>query len=310
MQEAHALTETGSVTIQDKDLSIFVAFATLTFASEIDDAEQKKREAGKSNGLNAIPTGAQKSDYPYNIHSQTSSPQNPIQSYQNQIPNSFYPSQTSSQYFSSNHPESSISNTQHTHVSPQPTQSQFIPINFVPNPGYQSKYQVIPQKQNLQLAILQQPTISQAPILHYPHTFYSPNPANHIGQSTLLGLGQSHFSFGPSFHPLSFSGHFLSQPSTMVVLPQSHPSLYNNLVYPNPTQSFYNYYPSPSQAKYSYSSGASPSNEYEKLQTSVQQSVLKEDNGVNVPSADYITSSDSNSGYKNIYNSRNTYTKT
>lgn len=288
---------------------IFVALSALTFASEIEDNEQNKRGAGKANVLNAIPTGAQKTDYSYNIYSQTSSPQNLGQNYQSQVPNSFYPSQTPSQYFTSNSPEASVSNALHTHASPQTTQSQFVPINFIPNPGYQSKYQVIPQKPNVQLAILQQPPISQTPMLQYPHTFYSPNPANHFGQSPLFGLGQGHFSFGPSIHPLPFSGHILSQQPTMVVLPQSNPSLYNNLVYPHPTQSFYNYYPLPSQAKYSYASGVTPSNEYEKLQTSVQESILKEDNRVNVQSADYITSSDSNSGYKNTYNSRNTYTK-
>ncbi|XP_045451899.1 uncharacterized protein LOC123660924 [Melitaea cinxia] len=308
MQEACALTETGSVTIQDKDLSIFVAFAALTLASEIEENEQKKRGAGKANVLNAIPTGAQKTDYPYSVYSQTSSPQNPGQSYQSQVPNSFYPSQSPSQYFTSNNPEIPVSNGLPTHASPQTTQSQFVPINFIPNPGYQSKYQVIPQKPNVQVAILQQPSISHTPMLQYPHTFYSPSPVNHIGQSPVFGLGQSHFSFGPSIHPLPFSGHILSQQPTMVVLPQSNPSLYNNLVYPNPTQSFYNYYPLHSQAKYSYTSGAPQSNEYEKLQTSVQESFLKEDR-VNVQSPDYVTTSDSNSAYKNTYNNRNTYTK-
>ncbi|XP_046967656.1 uncharacterized protein LOC124535496 [Vanessa cardui] len=297
-------------TMVNKGLIIFVAFAAITFASEIEDVEQKKRGAGKANALNAILTGAQKTDYNFNIYP---SGQNPSQTYQSQVPNSFYPSQTASQYYSSsNSPESSISSAQHTQVSPQTTQSQFVPINFVPNPGYQSKYQLLPQKSNgnVQLAIIQQPSISSAPMIQYPHSFFAPNPATHIGQSTLFGpLSHGHFSFAPSYQPLQFSSHFLSQPSGMVVLPQPHPTLYNNLVYPNPTQSFYNYYPSSSQAKYSYASGASPSNEYEKLQSSVPQSSPKEDTGNYVQNPDYVPSSDSNSGYKSSYNTRTSYAK-
>ncbi|CAH0726937.1 unnamed protein product, partial [Brenthis ino] len=300
MQEANTLTETGSVTIQDKDLTIFITFAALVLASEIEDAEQKKRGAGKANPLNSIPTGAQKPDYTYNIYSQTPSSQSgPSQNYQASS-NSFYPSQSASQYYASgNNADISSSYTSQPQVSSQNSQSHFVPINFVPNPGYQTKYQFVSQKPNSNvLAVLQQPSA----MLQYSNGFYSPNPTNHVNQGSLLGpLAHGQLGFGPNIHPLSF----LSQP-TMFVLPQSHASLYNNLVYPNHASNFYNYYPSTSQIKYSYTPGPpiSQPSEYEKVQTSISQSISKEEHGA-IQNADYTSATNANSAY----NGRSAYSK-
>ncbi|XP_023950726.2 uncharacterized protein LOC112054993 [Bicyclus anynana] len=296
-----------------KGFFIFAAFAALALASEIEDNDQKKRGAGKTTTLNAIPTGAQKPDYTYSIYAQSPSAQSsPTQSYQSQVPNSFYPSQIASQYYAPSNNADAPPSHLHTQVSPnvnsqipQHTQSQFVPINFVPNPGYQSKYQIVSPKPsgNVQFAILQQPAIQPSSILQYPNTFYSSGHTNHIApQSAILG-SQGHFSF-PSFQPLSLGGSFL-QPS-MVVLPQGH-GLYNNLVYPNPTQSFYNYYPSALQAKYSYASGPTVSQSTDQSQNTISQSVTKEDS-TSAQSSDYITPSDTSSGYKNAY-TRSTYSK-
>lgn len=293
---------------------IFVAFAALAFASEIEDSEQKKRGAGKANPLNAIPTGAQKPDYTYSIYGQSSSAQSsPGQSYQGQVPNSFYPNQVASQYYvPSNNPDPSTSNSLHTQVTPninpqiaQPTQSQFIPINFIPNPGYQAKYQIVSPKPSghVQLAIMQ-PAIPSSPIFQFPQSFFSPSHPNHVApQNSFLG-SPGHFSFGTAFPPLSLGSSFLGHPS-MVLLPQSHTGLYNNLVYPNPTQSFYNYYPSTSQAKYSYTSGATVSQPNDQTQNTVPQTITKEEN-ISSQSSEYSASE--NSGYKNPY-TRSTYSK-
>ncbi|CAH2258796.1 uncharacterized protein LOC120631715 [Pararge aegeria] len=301
-----------------KGFFIFAAFAALVLASEIEDNEQKKRGAGKTNTLNAIPTGAQKPEYTYSIYTQSANAQSiPSQSYQSQVPNLFYPSsQVASQYYApSNNPDTSTSNSLHTQVTPninsqvaQHTQPQFIPINFIPNPGYQSKYQILSPKQSgsLQLAFVQQPAIQPSQILQYPHSFFSPSHSNLITtQNGILG-SQGHFSFSPTLQPLSLGGSFLGQPS-MVVLPQGHSGLYNNLVYPNPTQSFYNYYPSHSQAKYSYASGQTVSQSNDQAQSTIPQSITKDDS-ISAHNSEYITPSDSSSGYKNSY-TRSTYSK-
>lgn len=293
---------------------MFLVFIALILANEIEDGDQKKRGAGKANPLNAIPTGAQKPDYTYNIYQQSPSASNiPSQNYQSQAPNSFYPNQESSTYYSSANSVDTASShpTQtQTNYSPQPVQSQFIPINFIPSPGYQSKYQIIPTKSSIQLAFLQQPQYHTSPIAQYPHSLYSPTPSSHITPPNIPlfnSFGSPGYNIAPHFQPYSLA-HGINQPSAMILLPQTNPSLYNNLVYPNPSQSFYNYYPSQSQAKYSYSSGA-VGTDYEKGQTSVSQNIPKEDNDVSVQNSEYITPSDTNNGYKSSYSRRSTYNK-
>lgn len=291
-----------------KGLFIFVAFTAIAFASEIEDAEQKKRGAGKANALNAIPSGAQKPDYSYNIYPQNSSPQSgPSQHYQTSVSN-FYPLQSSSQYYTS----SNTADVSTSH-SPQPShggQSHFVPINFVPNPGYQTKYQIVsPKAGSNVLTVIPSPAIQPAHMLQYTNPFYASNSNNHVASGSLLGsLSHGPFSFGPSFHPLSLSGSFIGQPSAMVMLSQPHSPIYNNLIYPSTASNLYNYYPSNSQAQAKYYSPGpvqsipAQANEYEKVQTS--QSISKEENG-GLQNADYISPSNVNSGY----NSHNSYSK-
>ncbi|XP_021195282.3 uncharacterized protein LOC110379803 [Helicoverpa armigera] len=307
------------------ELLIFIAFAALVSCTEVDDNEQKKRNAGKGTSINAIPTGAQKQDYTYSIYTQNPSSQSSStggSSYQSQPPNSFYPSQASSQYYTSQNtqtdtPSSSYSTQQQPQINllPPQTTSQFVPLNFVPNPGYQSKYQIVPSKStgNIQLAFVQQPaSYSTQPIVPYGPQLFSPNPTSQISphQNPLINsLPQGHFNV-PNYQPLSLGGSYLAQPSTMLLFAQPNPSPYNNLLYQNPVQSFYNYYPTNSQSKYNvqYVPQGS-SSEYEKLQGPISQSVPKEDNDI-THNSEYSSPSDSSSSYKSAYSaSRNTYGK-
>ncbi|CAH0686333.1 unnamed protein product [Spodoptera exigua] len=305
------------------ELLIFVAFAALACCTEVEDAEQKKRNAGKATSLNAIPTGAQKQDYTYSIYTQNPSSQSGSTSptsYQSQVPNSFYPSQASSQYYSSPNTQSESSpSSSYTQQQPQinllppPTTSQFVPLNFVPNPGYQSKYQLVPSKSNgnIQLTFLQQPTsYPTQPIVPYAPQLFSPAPTNQISphQTTLINpLPQGHYNV-PNYQPLQLGGSYLGQPSTMLLFAQPNPSPYNNLLYQNPVQSFYNYYPTNAQSKYNVQYVPQGSTtEYEKLQGPVSQTVPKEDNDIG-HSSEYSSSSDSNS-YKNAYSASRNYAK-
>lgn len=276
-------------------------------ASEIEDGEQKKRGAGKANALNAIPTGSQKPEYTYNIYSQNSSPQSGLsQNYQTPVSN-FYPSQSSSQYYTSSN--TADTPTSHSSQPSHGSQSQFIPINFVPNPGYQAKYQFVsPKAAGNVFSVVQPPSIHPTQMLQYTNPFYSSNSNNYVSSGSLLGpLGHGPFSFASNYQPLSLGGSFIGQPSAMVVLPQPHNPIYSNFVYPNTASNFYNYYPS--QSKYAYSPGPVQSvpaqaHEYEKVQTSISQSISKEENG-GLQNADYVSASSANSGYNN----RNSYSK-
>ena len=303
---------------------IFVAFATLVCCTEVEDVEQKKRNAGKGTSINAIPTGAQKQDYTYSIYTQNPSSQSGStspSSYQSQVPNSFYPSQGSSQYYSSqstqNEPSSSSYGSQQQQqpqisLLPPPTTSQFVPLNFVPNPGYQSKYQIVPSKAGqVQLAFLQQPTsYPTQPIVPYAPQLFSPHPTSQISPHQIGQVPQGHYNM-PSYQPLSLGGSYLGQPSTMLLFAQPNPSPYSNLLYQNPVQSFYNYYPSNAQSKYNVQYVPQGSTtEYEKLQGPISQNAPKEDNDI-IHASEYTgPPSDSSSSYKSAYSaSRNTYAK-
>jgi hypothetical protein len=288
---------------------LVIAFVALVCTSEVEDVEQKKRGAGKTTSLNAIPSGAQKTDYSYNLYPSSQSNQGVV--YQSQVPNSFYPSQNSQYYTPSNiQPEQqSYSQQPPINLIPPTTPSQFVPLNFIPNPGYQAKYQIVPSKTangNIQLAIVQQPANYQSPILQYPQGLLQQNPTNQFQpQQNLLSLPQGQFNVAPYQLPLGNS--YLGQPSPMFLVPQANPSLYNNLIYPNPLQNVYNYYPSNSQAKYGAYATPSPQTvEYDKAP---QQAISKEDNDIGTHTADYISGSDSS--YKNAYASSrsSSYTK-
>jgi hypothetical protein len=263
---------------------VVIAFVALVCTSEVEDVEQKKRGAGKTTSLNAIPSGAQKTDYSYNLYPSSQSNQGVV--YQSQVPNSFYPSQNSQYYTPSNiQPEQqSYSQQPPINLIPPTTPSQFVPLNFIPNPGYQAKYQ----------------------ILQYPQGLLQQNPTNQFQpQQNLLSLPQGQFNVAPYQLPLGNS--YLGQPSPMFLVPQANPSLYNNLIYPNPLQNVYNYYPSNSQAKYGAYATPSPQTvEYDKAP---QQAISKEDNDIGTHTADYISGSDSS--YKNAYASSrsSSYTK-
>ncbi|XP_059062908.1 uncharacterized protein LOC131855627 [Achroia grisella] len=297
------------------ELLVVITFAVLVCGNEVEDVEQKKRGAGKGTSLNSIPTGVQKPEYTYSIYSQSpsainNSPSSTYQSsnpsYQSQVPNSFYPSQNAQYYSSSNlPPDGSYQQSPQINVIPPTTSPQFVPLNFVPNSGYQAKYQLVPSKAsngNIQLAIIQQPTSFPSPaFLQYPQSLLSTNPNQIQGQQNPFGAISPHgqINVGAGFQPLSLGGPYLGQQSAMLLLPQPNPSLYNNLLYPNPVQSFYNYYPSNTQAKYSVAYGAAPqSSEYDKLQAPpISQSLPKEDSDVN--NNEYV-SSDVNT-YKSAY---------
>ncbi|XP_053608543.1 uncharacterized protein LOC128674178 [Plodia interpunctella] len=277
---------------------IIIAFAALVCAEE--DVEQKKRGAVKTTSLNSIPTGVQKPDYTYNIYSnpsggQSSSPSYQSQSaYQSQVPNSFYPSQNNQYYTSDTPTDSSYPQQPQINLIPPTTPSQFVPLNFVPNSGYQAKYQIIPSKNsqgNIQLAIVQQPSNYPSSVLQYPNSLIS--SASQISQqnSPFGGIPNGYFNIAPNYQPFAFGGPQLGQSPAMVLVPQGNPSLYNNLLYPNPVQSFYNYYPSNSQGKYSVSYGSQQASE-------ASQSSPKESNdGQNLEYA----SSDVNPSYKNAF---------
>ncbi|KAJ0176187.1 hypothetical protein K1T71_008361 [Dendrolimus kikuchii] len=243
---------------------VITAFAALAHCSEYDDLDQKKRGFTKGSSSNTISTGAQKQDYTYSIYSQNPSSQNsqPVSSsYQSQVPNSFYPNQASSQYYSSSGTETPQTYTAQppaNHIPSQP--SQFTPISFVPNPGYQAKYQVVPSKQGLQVAIVQPPYSFQTPqVLHYPQSVFSSNPSSAINQ-----LGVSPFQ-----HLLGNS--YLGHPSSMLLFAQPH-QLYNNLAHPSPPSL---YYPSNNQAKYNVQLSSPVQSAYDTVQS---QTIPKEEN--------------------------------
>lgn len=283
--------------------------------SEVDDSEQKKRGAGKTANLNAIPTGAQKQEYTYSIYPQSINSQGgpPSSPYQSQVPNSFYPTHGSNQYYSNPNsaPDASPTYPSQPQINliPPQSSSQFVPLNFIPNPGYQTKYQIIPTKSpngNIQIALIpQQQAYQSPPYLQYPQLF-SPHPTQQISpqQSPLISSipSQGQYNPAPNYQPLSLGNPYLGQPSTMLLLAQPNPSLYNNFLYQNPLQSLYNYYPTNTQTKYASYGQSQPSIEYEK--GPVSPTVPKEDNEIVSSShnTEYITPSE-NTNYKNVYTS-------
>lgn len=296
---------------------MIIAFAALACSTEVEDADQKKRGTAKGNNLNAIPSGAQKQDYTYSIYSQNPSSQSGASSplYQSQVPNSFYPNQGSQYYTSSNTPtETSPQYAQQPQINLlPPSSSQFVPINFVPNPGYQSKYQLVPSqgKGNIQLAVLQQPNSYPTPSVYpssFPQTLFAPNPTNQLGHhQNFLGSLQSpsQFNVAPSL-PYSIGNSYLGQPSAMVLLAQPHP-LYNNF-YNNPGQSLYNYFASNNQPRYGLSYAPQSSD----VQVSALQNIPKEENEISGANSSEYTSapSDTSAAYKNSYtSSRSSYLK-
>lgn len=299
---------------------VIIAFAALVCGNEGEDSEQKKRGAGKTS-LNTIPTGAQKQDYTYSIYAQNPSPQSSgSASYQPQVSNSFYPSQANSQYYSAPVPQNEQSYGQpQINLLPPQSSSQFVPINFLPSPGYQSKYQFVPSKQNgnIQLALLQQsPNFPSQSLVQYPQSLFAPPPTSSIGPHQNLYnpiAPQGQYNVGPNL-PLQFGNSYLGQPSTMLLLAQPNPSLYNNVLYQNqysnPLQNLYNYLPQNSQTRYgqqvSYSTQPAPDS-----QVSLAQSLPKEDNDISTHSSDYTSApSDTSSSYKTAYaSSRSSYAK-
>lgn len=302
----------------DHLFQLLIALVTLVAsASEVEDVEQKKRGASKTTTLNAIPTGAQKPEYTYSIYTQN--PQsNPSPTYsQNQVPNSFYPSQSGSpnQYYSQTNvqDQSSFYPPQpQINLIPPPTTSQFIPLNFVPNPGYQAKYQIFPSKSqngNLQLTIIpQQPALVQSPsLVSLPQSLFSPTP-NHVSshQQSLYNQipAQGQYNFGSNLQSFPYVGH-----PSMYLLAQPGAPVYNNYAVPNPAHNLYNYYQSSPQAKHNFQyavdqqANVSPqsNNDYDKFQSANIQSVSKEDNEISIHGNDYITPSESNTNYKNAY---------
>lgn len=302
---------------------VIIAFAALASGTEVEDNEQKKRGTGKTS-LNTIPTGGQKQDYTYSIYSQNPSSQSPSSpSYQPQVSSSFYPSQASSQYYSGpvqQSDQSAYAAPPQLNLLPPQSSSQFVPINFVPSPGYQSKYQIVPSKQNanIQLAFVQQPsTYPTQSLVQYPQSLFAPQPTSPIGQHQNLYNSipaQGQYNVGPNL-PLQLGNSYLGHPS-MVLLAQPNPSLYNNLLYPNqysnPVQSLYNYLPQNSQTRYaqigqaSYSSPPSSDG-----QVSLTQSIPKEENDISTHTSEYTSApSESNSSYKTAYaSSRSSYSK-
>lgn len=186
--------------------------------------------------------------------------------------------------------------------------AQFVPINFVTNPGYQSKYSGVQPKSvgNVQYTATQQqnvlPTQQFLPHPHLPHTLFSSNPASVVQQQA---FGSSLVS--PHYQPISLGSPYLGHPHSFVFA-QPHPSVYNNLLYLNPAQGLYNnYYPSNSQPKYAVTYTSSNQQDYEKLPGPV--SLAKEENEVSPQKIEYTAQSDVNSNYKNAYTNRNSYTK-
>ncbi|XP_014369923.2 uncharacterized protein LOC106719945 [Papilio machaon] len=286
-----------------KQLLIVVAFATLVRSIETDDIEHKKRGAGKTTGVNTIPTGIQKPDYTYTIYNQNPNTQSSSssQSYHSQVPNSFYPNQANSQYYSS------VTSNEGTHShqanAPQQGSAQFVPLNFIPNPGYQAKYQIVPTKSanGIQLALVQSSSG------YSPQNLHVSQPA-HNNQLVSSVFPNVHLNF-PNYQPLSLGSPYLSQTPT-ILLPQLNHPFYNNFLYSSPGHNIY--YPTNAQPKYSYTqnSPTSNSNDYEKLQGSISQSNSKESNDITAQNSEAIHG-DSISGYKNAYTSgrSQTYTK-
>lgn len=286
--------------------------------SEVDDSEQKKRGAGKTTSLNAIPTGAQKQEYTYSIYPQSPNSQSGSLSttYQTQIPNSFYPTQGSNQYYSTPNsaPDTNSAYPAQPQINliPPPSSSQFVPLNFVPNPGYQTKYQILPTKSqngNIQIALIPQQQAYQAPsFLQYPQLYPQPTQQINPQQSPLISSihSQGQYNAAPNYQlPLGnpyLGNPYLGQPSSMLLLAQPNPSLYNNFLYQNPLQNLYNYYPTNTQTKYALYGQTQPSTEYEK--GPVSQTIPKEDNEIVSSShnTEYITPSE-NANYKNAYTS-------
>ncbi|XP_011567666.3 calcium-binding protein P [Plutella xylostella] len=297
---------------------IVAAFVALACADE--EGEQKKRGAGKTT-LNAIPSGGGKTDYTYSIYNQNPASNSVSPSYQTQVPNSFYPTQSGgSQYYQPGEqagyppqpapysPPAGYPQPQ-LNLLPPPSSSQFLPINFVPNSGYQAKYQIIPSKGpngNIQLAILQPQSSLQSPQIQYPQSIFQSNSPYQINAPhSFLSGGQGGF---PNYQ------QYLGQPSMLLLQP--NPSLYSNLLYPGagPSPSLYNYnYQGSPQAKYNVYYGGSPPasqppapSDYDKLQAGSQHAAAKEDNEINIQTSDYITPESSN--YKNSYvTSRTSY---
>ncbi|XP_068631957.1 uncharacterized protein [Battus philenor] len=294
-----------------KQLFVFFAVITLVCSIETDDIEHRKRGAGKTTGVNTIPTGIQKPEYTYtNIYSQSPNTQSSLssQNYHTPLANSFYPSQASSQYYS---PSSATDGT-HSSSPQQQTNSQFVPLNFVPSPGYQTKYQIVSSKTgngNIQLALLQSSPGFATSNIHVPQTLYS-QQANQVNANTNPVLTSvsphGHFNFPANYHSLSLASPYFGHAPT-VLLPQYNSPFYNNLLYPTPNQNFFYQ----SQPKYNYSqSQSSTSNEHEKLQGSPSQSSSKDDNEIAAQNTE-ILHSDPISGYKNAYTSSrsSTYAK-
>ncbi|CAK1582883.1 unnamed protein product [Parnassius mnemosyne] len=306
-----ALSRTGSVTLQDKDLSVFVTFATLVQCSGTD--EITKRGVSKATGVNTIPTGIQKPEYSYNDYSQNSNGQSSTsnQNYQNQIPNSFYPSQASQYYSSSSPTNDGTSTNSHQIQFNVPSQQSSSQFNFVPSSGYQTKYQTLPSKSsnsNIQLAFLQPSSGLSTSHLSFPHAVYS-QPAHITSHGNPLVnsvLPHGNFNFATNYQPLSFVSPYLGYPTMLI--PQFGSPLYNNHLHSTPSQGFY--YSTNTQPKYTYSqsSQSSTSNDYDKLQGSSLQSSPK-DNDI-LPQNSELIQNDSISGYKGAYTSRSsTYTK-
>lgn len=165
---------------------------------------------------------------------------------------------------------------------------------------------------SIQLAFLQQAnSYPTQPIVPYAPQLFSPNPTSQINPHSLINqLPQGHYNM-PSYQPLTLGGSYLGQPSTMLLIAPPNPSPYNNLLYQNPVQSFYNYYPTNSQSKYNVQYAPQGSTtEYEKLQGPISQTVQKEENDI-IHASEYTgPPSESSSSYKNAYTaSRNNYGK-
>ncbi|XP_004928220.1 RNA-binding protein EWS [Bombyx mori] len=299
-----------------RKLLIIITFAALVCSSEIEDGEHKKRGV-KGTALNSVSTSAQKPDYTYSIYTQNPSTQSATssQAYQNQVPNSYYPSQGSSQYYTSGNSQADTSQTypaqSQVNATPQQGTSHYLPINYVPSPGYLSRYQVAPSKtpSNAQVAFVPQPNhYPQQQIFAFPqipHSYFSPNTANQVHPHHNAFVSQI-----PQFNyqPLSL-GSLFGHPSGTVVLGQSSQPAHNNLLYPNPVQNYFtpasqsNQY---SQSKYS-SYGSPVQSEYDKVQGALAQT--KEENEIVTQNTEYAGTSDPNSSYKNSYSGRSAYAK-
>lgn len=293
-------------------LQIIIAFGALVSGIETDDIDHRKRGAGKTTGVNTIPTGAQKPEHTYSIYSQNPNTQSNLAShiYQSQVPNSFYPNQASSQYYA---PSTGTNEGVIAHSIPQPTNiatpqgTQFLPLNFVPSPGYQAKYQTPSSKSangHIQLVVLQPSAGLSSSNYHFPQSVYSPttNQLNAHANSLLTSIApHGHFNFPTNYQPLSIASPYLGHAST-VLLPQLNAPFYSNPIYPTSGQNLY--YPTNSQPKHNYpqSPQALITREYNKSQGSVSQSVSKDENDISAQSSDLVQS-DTIPSYKSPYTS-------